>query len=290
MFGQIFIPAINWTLMLACIGLVLGFQKSENLTAAYGVAAATTMTITSVLLFFVARERWKWPLAGAAVLVAILLVVDLSFWFANLLKIFAGGWLPLATGVMIMIVMTTWKRGRNVLTTRMRDRTLPRDLFIKSLETHPPMRVRGTAVFMYRSPEATPPALLHNLKHNKVLHEQVVFLSVVTEDIPHVPAERRSHIEALGHDIYQLVLHYGFMEHVDVPEALAAIDYPGLEFKPMETTYFLGRETLISSKEPGMAVWRAKLFATMARNERTATSFFRLPPNRVVELGAQIEL
>ncbi len=289
-FGQIFIPAVNWTLMVACIGLVLGFKKSENLTAAYGVAAATTMTITSILLFFVARERWKWPVLGVAALVGFFLIIDLSFWFANLLKIFAGGWFPLVTGIVILTLMTTWKRGRIVLTKRMKDRTLPRDLFIKGLEEHPPMRVKGTAVFMYRSPDATPPALLHNLKHNKVLHEQVVFLSVVTEDIPHVPVERRTQIESLGYGLYQIIMHYGFMEHVDLPEALAAIEYEGLNFKPMETTYFLGRETLISTGHPGMAVWRAKLFALMLRNERTATSFFRLPPNRVVELGAQIEL
>jgi KUP system potassium uptake protein len=289
-FGQIFIPAINWALMLACIGLVLGFQTSSNMAAAYGVAVTMTMAITTVLFYFVARERWKWPLSSAILMVGAFLIIDLAFLFANLLKIPSGGWFPLVVGVIVFALLTTWKRGRMTLMNRMKDRTLPRDLFVESLGINPPTRVPGTAVFMYRSPEATPPALLHNLKHNKVLHEQVVFLSVLTEDVPHVPLEKRSKVDVLGHGVYQVVLRYGFMEHVDVPQALGSLHVTGLQFKPMETTYFLGRETLVASKHPGMAVWRSKLFALMLRNERTATAFYRLPPNRVVELGAQIEL
>ena len=289
-FGQIFIPGINWALMLACIGLVVGFRSSENMTAAYGVAVTGTMTITTILLFFVAREKWKWSIGATAMVVGTFFIIDIAFLITTLYKVKDGGWFPLAVGVIVFALLTTWKRGRVVLTRRMKDRTLPRDLFVQSLGTSPPTRVPGTAVFMFRSPEATPPALLHNLKHNKVLHKEVVFLSVLTEDAPHVSPERRSEYESLGHGIHQLVLRYGFMEEADVPAALATLRIPGLQFKPMETTYFLGRETLITSKRPGMARWRSKLFTLMARNERAATSFFRLPPNRVVELGAQIEL
>jgi KUP system potassium uptake protein len=289
-FGQIYVPFVNWALMLSCIGLVLGFRSSSNLAAAYGVAAATTMTITSVLLFVVARSRWKWPLGYAVGLVGALIVIDLAFWSANLFKVSEGGWFPIVAGLAVFTLLTTWKRGRQVLMRRMADRTLPRDLFIQGLDRNPPIRVKGTAVFMYRSPKATPPALLHNLKHNKVLHEQVIFLSVITEDVPHVPVESRSAVEALGHGVFQVILRYGFMEHVDVPAALEALSDHGMQLKPMDTTYFLGRETLIATKKPGMAVWRGKLFALMAKNERSATSFFKLPPNRVVELGAQIEL
>jgi KUP system potassium uptake protein len=288
--GQIFIPAVNWVLMAACIGLVLGFRSSSDLAAAYGVAVTGTMTVTTILLYFVARERWKWSLANTVLLIGPLLLIDLAFLFTNLIKIPDGGWFPLVVAITVFALLTTWKRGRAVLVGRMAERTLPRELFLENLDSSPPTRVPGTAVFMYRAPDATPPALLHNLKHNKVLHEQVVFLSVVTEDVPHVPSSERCELESLGHGVHQIVLRYGFMQSVDVPRELAALKDRGLEFKPMETTYFLGRERLMPSRRPALARWRARLFAVMARNERDATSYFRLPPNRVVELGAQIEL
>jgi KUP system potassium uptake protein len=250
----------------------------------------STMVITTLLFFFVTRERWGWSLPVAALVAGFFLVIDLAFWGANLLKIPHGGWFPLVAGAVAFTLLTTWKRGRLILSKRMRVQTLPRELFLQNVEQHPPARVPGTAVFMYRNPGGTPPALLHNLKHNKVLHERVVFLSVVTEEMPFVPVEERCEAEPLGHGIYQIVLRYGFMEDVDIPAALSTIHVEGLEFKPMETTYFLGRETLIPTKRPGMAIWREKLFAIMSRNARSATAFFRLPPNRVVELGAQIEL
>ncbi|MBI4409578.1 MAG: potassium transporter Kup [Gemmatimonadetes bacterium] len=288
--GQIYIPGINWALMLACIGLVLGFRSSSNLAAAYGVAVTTTMVVTTMLFYVVARERWKWPLPATLLLAGLFLGVDLTFWGANLLKIPAGGWFPLLVGAVVFTLLTTWKRGRQILTRRIRHRTLPREVFLRSIAEHPPVRVKGTAVFMFSDPEGTPPALLHNLKHNQVLHEKVVFLSIVTEEVPFVPAAGRPTVEDLGNGIYQIVLHYGFMEDVDVPQALAAIQREDLLFEPMRTTYFLGRETLLATRYPGMALWREKLFVVMSNNARSAASFFRLPPNRVVELGAQIEL
>jgi KUP system potassium uptake protein len=289
-YGQIFIPAVNWALMLACIGLVVGFRSASNLAAAYGVAVTGTMTITTILLYKVAREQWKWNVAAASALTAFLLIIDLSFLFTNLSKVPMGGWFPLAVGAVVFTLLTTWKRGRAILNRRMNSRTLPRELFVESIRKNPPLRVPGTAVFMYRIPGVTPPALLHNLKHNKVLHEQVVFLSVVTEGRPQVALEDRLHVEQLGNGLYQMVLRYGFMESVHLPQVLGAAKVDGLTFKPMETTYFLARETLLASERPGMAVWRARLFSVLARNERPATSFFHLPPNRVVEMGAQIEL
>jgi KUP system potassium uptake protein len=289
-FGQIYIPGVNWALMLACIGLVIGFRSSSNLAAAYGVAVTTTMLITTLLLFVVLRERWKWSLPLAAVVTGFFLIIDFAFWGANLIKIPHGGWFPLVVGALIFGLMSTWKRGRQILTERLSDGALSVDQFVQNLSVKSPPRVPGTAVFMYSNPDATPPALLHNLKHNKVLHERVVFLAVVTAEVPHVPAHDRGTVEELGRGFYRMRLNYGFMEEPNVPEALAALQEKGMEFKPLETTYFLGRETLIPSPKPGMALWREHLFATMNRNARTATSFFRLPPNRVVELGAQIEL
>jgi KUP system potassium uptake protein len=289
-FGQIYIPGVNWMLMLACIGLVLGFRSSSNLAAAYGVAVTTTMVITTLLLFVVARERWGWSFPLAAAVTGFFLVIDVAFWSANLIKIPHGGWFPLVVGAILFGLMATWKRGRLILADRIGAGLLPAHLFLQDVGTKSPIRVPGTAVFMYGNPEATPPALLHNLKHNKVLHERVVFLTVETDEVPHVPPEHRAAIEDLRFGFYRVRLRYGFMEDPHIPDALAALKDHGLEFKPLETTYFLGRETLIPSKKPGMALWREKLFAVMNRNARAATSFFGLPPNRVVELGTQIEL
>ncbi|WP_425485838.1 potassium transporter Kup [Gemmatirosa kalamazoonensis] len=288
--GQIYIPSVNWALMIACIGLVVGFKNSTNLAAAYGVAVTTTMAITTLLFHFVAHERWGWGHLKAGALTALFLTIDLAFFGANVLKIPHGGWFPLVIGAVVFTLLTTWKKGRQVLSTRMREMVLPRAGFLESIAAHPPHRVKGTSVFMFGDTKGTPPALLHNLKHNKVLHERVVFLAVVTQEIPQVPPEERVTVEDLGHGFWQVKLRYGFMEEADVPAALAAIERDGLSFKPMDTTFFLGRETLIATKRPGMAVWREKLFALMAQNARPATTFFRLPPNRVVELGAQVEL
>ncbi|HEU5050819.1 MAG TPA: potassium transporter Kup [Gemmatimonadales bacterium] len=288
--GQIYIPAINWLLMLACIGLVLGFRSSSNLAAAYGVAVTTTMVITTLLFFVVARERWRWSTPVAVVIAGFFLVIDLAFWGSNLIKIPHGGWFPLVVSGLMFTLMTTWRRGRQVLADRIGSGLMPIGSFLRSLAQSEIQRVRGTAVFMYGNPEATPPALLHNLKHNQVLHQRVVLLIVETAERPHVPPEARAAVDDLGAGFFRVFLRYGFMEEPDVPAALAALGPAGLEFKPAETTYFLGRETLIRSGRKAMSGWRAALFVVMARNARTASSFFRLPPNRVVELGAQIEL
>jgi KUP system potassium uptake protein len=288
--GQIYVPAVNWALMVACIGLVLGFGSSSRLAAAYGVAVTTDMVLTTLLFSVVAATRWGWKLPAVVGLAGTFLVVDLSFWGANIVKIPSGGWFPLVVAAVIFTMMTTWKKGRAILGARLQESTLPVELFLNGLDEDRVTRGPGTAVFMYGNTGGTPPALLHNLKHNKVLHEQVVLLTVETEEIPEVEEAERREVEALGHNFFRVVLRYGFTEDPDVPTALARLRQPGLRIRPMETSYFLGRETLIASRKPGMAIWREKLFAIMSRNARTATSFFALPPNRVVELGAQIEL
>jgi KUP system potassium uptake protein len=289
--GQIYIPAINWALMLACIGLVLGFRSSSHLAAAYGVAVTTTMVVTSVLFYVVARERWRWSLPVALLVGGVFLGVDVAFWGANLLKIPHGGWFPLVIGAIVFTLLTTWKKGRQILASRMKTRTLPIDEFVQNILDHPPTRVPGTAVYMYSNPAGAPPALLHNLKHNKVLHTRVAFLSVATDEVPFVEPERRHQVRRLHENVYVISLHYGFMEDADVPAALSGIDEQGLRFNRMEISYFLGRETLIATRRgKGMALWREKLFAAMSNNARSAASFFRLPPNQVVELGAQVEL
>lgn len=288
--GQIYIPSINWLLMLACIGLVLGFRSSTNLAAAYGVAVTTDMVFTSILFAFVARARFGWAPWKVTLLIAGFLVVDVGFWGANLVKIPNGGWFPLVIAGAFFVAMTTWKTGRQILADRLQGRTLPIKLFLADLEGNRYTRVAGTAVYMYGNPEGTPPALLHNLMHNKVLHERVVLLTVETDEIPVVDDDQRVTVSELGHGMHRVVLRYGFKEDPDIPLGLEQARTHGLVFKPMETSYFLGRETLIASKNPGMALWREHLFSVMSRNARSATSFFGLPPNRVVELGAQIEL
>jgi KUP system potassium uptake protein len=288
--GQIYIPSVNWLLMISCIGLTLGFQRSTNVAAAYGVAVTTTMVVTTLLLFTVERERWRWPLWATLLFTGFFLVVDLAFWGANIVKIPHGGWFPLVVGAILFALMATWKTGRAILAERLQRGTLPIDLFLEDVGGRTVQRVPGTAVFMYGNRSGTPPALLHSLKHYKVLHEKVVLLSVETQEVPHVPEAERVSLEELGHGFYRIVLAYGFMEDPCVPDALAAVRADGLELRPGQISYFLGRETLIPSKNPGMAPWREHLFAVMSRNARTATSFFGLPPNRVVELGAQIEI
>jgi KUP system potassium uptake protein len=289
--GQIYISSVNWILLASCIGLVLGFKSSSAIAAAYGVAVTTTMVVTVLLLAVVERERWGWN-AGAVVLFSgVFLVIDLAFWGANIIKIPHGGWFPLVVGAAVFTLMTTWKTGRRILANRLRTSTLPREMFLQEVATNPPRRVPGTAVFMYSNPAGTPPALLHSLKHYKVLHERLVFLSVDTAEVPYLRDEERVEIERIGEGVFQIVLRHGFMEDVHVPRSLDSIRHDGFEFKPMETSYFLGRETLIASRRKhGMAVWREHLFAVMATNARAASSFFHLPPNRVVELGTQIEL
>jgi KUP system potassium uptake protein len=288
--GQIYIPSVNWALMVACIGLVLGFRNSSNVAAAYGVAVTTTMVVTTLLMCVVERERWHWPLWGALAFTAFFLTIDLAFFSANIVKIPHGGWFPLVVGAVVFTLMTTWKAGRQLLAGRLNERTLPIQLFVEDVSKSATHRVQGTAVFMYGNRDGTPPALLHSIKHYQVLHQTLVFLSVETQEVPHVDPAQRLEVTDLGAGFFRIVLSYGFMEDPNVPEALSLVKVPGLDLRPARTSYFLGRETLIPSRRPGLAFWREQLFALMSRNARTATSFFGLPPNRVVELGAQIEL
>jgi KUP system potassium uptake protein len=286
--GQIYIPSVNWALMICTIALVLGFGSSSNLAAAYGVAVTTTMAITTILMAVVARENWKWPVSGAAALAAVFLVPDLAFFGANIVKVPHGGWFPLVAAGGVFTLMTTWRKGREILDGRLREEILPIDLFLKDCPKIP--RVQGTAIYMSRTSDGVPPSLLHNLKHNKVLHRLIVFLTVETQERPRVSRKDRLEVTDLGHGIFRVVARYGFMEDADVPELLNKIEQPGLSFPPGDTSFFLGKETIFATKRPGMAMWRERLFAFMSRNARSATLFFNLPPNRVVELGAQIEI
>ncbi len=288
--GQIYVPPVNWILMLACIGLVLGFRSSSNLAAAYGVAVTTTMVITTVLLYVVGRQRWHWRTARALPITLGFLALDVSFFGANVIKIPHGGWFALAVAGFIYLLMTTWKRGRAILAQRLRDASTPLEDVLAGLSRDGPHRVRGTAVFMTGHSQGTPPALLHNLKHNQVLHEQVVLLTIVTEDIPHVALSDRFTVQELGQGFFRVVAHYGFMEEPDVPQLFQLARERGLKTELMRTTFFLGRERIISRKRRGLGRLRDNLFAVMSQNAQGATSFFRIPPNRVVELGAQIEI
>ena len=288
--GQIYIPSINWLLMICTIGLVLGFQRSTNLAAAYGVAVTATMAITTLLADVVARRRWGWAPALVFPVAALFLVADLSLFGANLIKIADGGWFPLAVGMVVYLLLSTWKTGRSILIERLKKGALPFSEFIGTITASSPPRVPGTAVFMSRDPESTPTALLHNLKHNKVLHEKVVLLTVMTEEIPYVPLEERVRVEDLGKGFFRLLARYGFLQNPGVPDVVEQARKKGLDLNIMNTTFFLSRETLIPSKKPGMALWREKLFALMSRNAQRPTEFFRIPPNRVVELGMQVRL
>jgi KUP system potassium uptake protein len=289
--GQIYVPAINWMLMLACIGLVLGFRSSSNLAAAYGIAVTSTMVITTILFFSVVRRRWHWPAWAAVLLCGLFLVIDGAFLGANLLKVLDGGWFPLAVAAVVFTLMSTWKTGRRVLAERLRRSTIPLQTFLDSIANDSSaVRVPGLAIFMYSNARGTPPALLHNLKHNRVLHETVLILTIETQDVPRVDAVERLELVALDHGFYRVLLRYGFMEEPDVPADLARLRLPGIELNIAQVSYFLSRETLLATKHPGMWLWREKLFSWMTRNARPASSYFNLPPNRVVELGMQVEL
>ncbi len=288
--GQIYIPSVNWLLMICTIGLVLGFGESSALAAAYGVAVTATMVITTLLAEVVARRLWGWK-AGLVVPVALFfLVIDCAFFGANIIKIADGGWFPLVVGLIIYTLLSTWKKGRAILSERLRRGALPFEEFIATVSPTSPPRVPGTAVFMSREADSTPTALLHNLKHNKVLHEKVILLCVITEEIPFVAPDERIHVTDLGKGFYRLIAHYGFLQNPGVPDVVEKSRSKGLDLNVMHTTFFLSRETLIPSKKPGMALWREKLFALMSRNALRPTDFFRIPPNRVIELGMQVRL
>jgi len=288
--GQIYIPQVNWTLMFCTLGLVLGFRSSSALAAAYGIAVTLTMLITTMLAYLVARGAWGVRRVVAGSIALFFFLIELSFFGANLLKVTHGGWFPLVVGAVVYTVLSTWKRGRALLASRMRERLYPFDQFLQDIEAYPPQRVTGTAVFMTSNLTGTPPTLLHNLQHNKVLHDRVILLTVVTSDIPYVASNKRTEVEALGHGFYRLTLRYGFMEEPDVPDALAQASVHGFKIDLNETTFFLGLETLLATRRPGLPLWRERLFVLIARNAVRANAFFKIPPERVVELGMQVEL
>ncbi|MEH3023447.1 MAG: potassium transporter Kup [Pseudomonas oryzihabitans] len=288
--GQIYIPLMNWTLMLGVIFLILTFQSSANLAEAYGVAVTGTMLITSCLVSAVILLLWKWPRWVMVPLLIGFLLVDLLYFSANAPKIFSGGSFPVIAGIIIFILLTTWKRGRQLVVDRLDDGALPLPIFISSIRAQPPFRAKGTAVFLTARTDVVPHAMLHNLLHNQVLHEQVVLLTVRYEDRPRVSRGERMEVEDFGDGFFRVVLHYGFMDEPDIPLALSHCPHQGLDFTPMRTTYFLSRETVIASKRLGMAPWRENLFVFLMKNANGNLRFFKLPVNRVIELGTQVEI
>jgi len=289
--GQIYLPHVNWALMVACIGLVLGFQSSSNMASAYGIAVTLTMLSTTVLFYFAARRLWNWSAWHTALLCSLFFLVEAAFFAANLLKVLNGGWFPLAMGLIIFTLMATWKTGRQLVWNRLRPAAMPLEMFLDSIEISKNVsRVPGTALFMTANPEGTPIALLHNLKHNKVLHERNLILTILTDEIPQVNAERRLEIEKLAAGFHRIIAHYGFMEEPNVPELLSKAPIEGEPIKLHKTTFFLSRETVVPNRSGSMVRWRQWLFALMSRNAQSASSFYRIPANRVVELGMQVEL
>jgi KUP system potassium uptake protein len=288
--GQIYIPFINWMLLVAVLLLVVGFKRADNLGGAYGIAVTLAMLIDSVLVYVVMRRIWRWHRIVAVAIALPLFMIDGLFLASNSLKVPEGGWFPLLIGVIVFTLLTTWKRGRALLMTRLAEDTMPLDVFIESIDASPPQRVPGTAVFLTSTGDRVPHALLHNLKHNKVLHERVVFLTIHTRDFPRVPARERVRLSDLGCAFWRMDAYYGFAEDPDVPELLEAISEEDFQYDMMETSFFVSRETLIATVAPGMALWRERIFVSMSKMAVKATDFFHIPTNRVVELGTQVEL
>jgi KUP system potassium uptake protein len=287
--GQIYIPVVNWALMVMVLILVLTFRTSSNLAAAYGIAVTGAMLIDTVLIAVVFTTMWKWNRILVWALLSLFFLVDIGYFSSNLTKIPAGGWFPLLVGAIAFTLLTTWAKGRQLMINRMNEASLPMEIFIKSAAPSA-ARVPGTAVFMTSSASGVPHALLHNLKHNKVLHDRVILLTVRIEDVPYVVMEKKLDTHDYGAGFFRVILRYGFMEEIDVPSALAQLKDIGPQCKMMDTSFFLARQTLLASSRPGMAIWREKLFAWMLRNAESAMEFFKLPTNRVVELGSQVEI
>jgi KUP system potassium uptake protein len=287
--GQIYIPAVNWGLLAMVLLLVLGFRQSTSLASAYGISVSGTMIITTMMLAVLIVQVWKWRRWLAVLTIGLFAIVDGAFFASNVTKLLDGGWFPLVVAAIIFTILTTWATGRALMRKQLEKDALPLDIFFKSAASvH---RVRGTAVFLSTSPDSVPSALLHNLKHNQVLHERVLILNVKVEDVPHVAPADRLEISPIGKSFFRVVLHYGFMDEVDVPADLARIKSCGEGFDMMRTSFFLGRQKLIAAREqPGMALWRERLFAWMMKSSESAMEFFRLPTNRVIELGSQLRI
>ncbi|MEP7250248.1 MAG: potassium transporter Kup [Spartobacteria bacterium] len=289
--GQIYVPVVNWLLMLSCIGLVVGFRSSSHLAAAYGVAITTTMLITTILFYLVARHRWNWPAVAAFPVAAFFILVDLAFFGANMLKIAHGGWFPILISGVILFLMLTWRKGRRVLRDHLGGVCIPLAALLPDLKSKRIARVAGTAIYMSGNRHGTPLALLHNLKHNKVVHDRVILLTVRTEEVPYLTnLKDRVSLEKLEEGFWRAQIHFGFMEKPDVPTALALVKESDLRLNPMRTTYFIGRETILATRKQGLSSWRGSVFAWMTRNSGDVTSYFCLPPNGVVELGARVEV
>jgi KUP system potassium uptake protein len=288
--GQVYVPQVNWFLAISCILIVISFQSSAALAAAYGIAVALTMLITGTLLPVVGRIRWRWSLPVVIAFVLVFVTIDVSYVAGNAFKILQGGWLPLVIATLIFTLMTTWKTGRRLVAERLTARAFPLEQFAAAVGADPPTRVDGTAVFMTAQPTGTPAALVHNLRYNKVLHEHVVVLTVSTVPIPYATLDERVTVTPLGHGMFNARVQYGFMEDPDIPEALLRLRELGVPIDPADVTFFLGRETIVVTDHPGMAKWREHVFVLMARNAVRATAFFKLPPERVVELGVQVEM
>jgi KUP system potassium uptake protein len=288
--GQIYIPALNWGLLIGIVALVLGFRTSSNLAAAYGIAVTGTMAIDTILAFVVVRGLWRWGWTPTIIGIVLFLSVDVTFFAANAGKIVQGGWFPLAIGLAVFTLLSTWKRGREILLARLSELAIALEPFLESIAKSPPTRVPGTAIFLTTNREGVPHAMLHNLKHNKVLHERVVILTVVFQDIPHVDESERVEVRSLGHNFYKVFAIYGFKDETDLPRALDLCMLEGLEINMLDTSFFLSRETIIPTSKPGMALWREKIFVSMARNAGSVTAYFQIPTNRVVELGTQVEI
>jgi KUP system potassium uptake protein len=288
--GQVYVPAVNWFLAVSTITIVIAFRSSGALAAAYGIAVTLTMVCTTLLLQAVAADRWKWPLSGVVAMSGTFLLIDLAFFGSNLLKLMAGGWLPLVIAALLFTLMTTWGTGRRLVASRFTARAVPLKEFVGSVLEAGTPRVSGTAVFMTAQLTGTPAALTHNVRYNKVLHETVLVLAVRTLPVPHVPAKFRVSSESLGRGVYDVWLQYGFMEAPDVPADIELVRAAGVPVDTSDLTYFVGRETLVVTRQPGMAVWREHLFVLMARNAVTPTTFFKLPADRVVELGVHVEI
>jgi KUP system potassium uptake protein len=288
--GQIYVPAVNWLQLVAVLLAVVGFGSSEQLASAYGIAVTATMLATTILTFFVIRYRWRMNLLLSLGATAFFLAIDSAFFSANVLKILHGGWFPLLLGTLLFTLMLTWRRGRQLVFDNLQKHAIPLDAFLESLFIAPPVRVPGTAVFLRGEGDGVPHAMLHNLSHNKVLHERIVFLTVHMTDTPFVEQDARVGVTALGHGCHQIDIRFGFKDEPDIPAMLALCACHGLPFEMMQTSFFIARQTVISTPGEGMAPWREHLFVAMQRNARDAADYYRIPSNRVIELGTQIEI
>ncbi len=288
--GQIYIPAMNVLLFVGVSFLMITFKTASSLSAAYGVAIATMMVMTTLLGTIVARRIFHWSRLKTGLVIGFFLILDMAFFWSTITKVFEGGWFPLAFGVGLFIIMTTWRRGRQLLAARLADNNIPINTFLATIEKDPPHRVAGTAVFMTGDPNGTPAALLHNLRHNRVLHERIVLITVRTEEVPYVPLDHRAELSLISDNFYRVIIHYGFQESPNIRKILRFCEAKGLEIKIDEATFFLGRETILATRRAGMALWRERLFVWMARNSLSATSFFKIPSDKVIEVGIQVDL